>query len=74
MIPVYQNKKMKATDLIKRAHKRGLFVHLYTFRNEPKYLADDYQGDPIAEYKDFYSLGVDGVFSDYAGTAVAAKP
>jgi len=74
VIPVYNNKRMMPTDLIVRAHKKGLLVHLYTFRNEAKYLADDYKGDPKVEYKDFYSLGVDGVFSDYPGTAVASRP
>lgn len=55
------------------AHAAGLVVHPYTFRNEEKYLTADYGGDPIAEYKQFYDLGVDGVFSDFPDTAVAAR-
>ncbi len=61
------------TDLIKNAHAVGLQVVPYTFRNEPRRLASDYKGDPKAEYKNFYALGVDGVFSDFVDTAVAAR-
>ncbi|KAF0813631.1 Glycerophosphodiester phosphodiesterase, periplasmic [Andreprevotia sp. IGB-42] len=61
------------TDVIANAHKAGLFVHVFTFRNEAKYLAGIYKGDPAAEYLAFYRAGVDGVFSDFAGTAVAAR-
>jgi glycerophosphoryl diester phosphodiesterase len=61
------------TDLIQRAHRRGLLVHTWTFRNEPQYLAADYGGNEIEEYLQFFELGIDGVFSDFAGTAVAAR-
>ncbi|MBC7801631.1 MAG: PEP-CTERM sorting domain-containing protein, partial [Gemmatimonadaceae bacterium] len=30
--------------------------------------------DPQAEYRQFYALGVDGVFSDFPDQAVAAVP
>lgn len=61
------------TSLINDAHAAGLFVHVYTFRNEQKYLAGYYKGDPTAEYLAFYRAGVDGVFSDFANTAFAAR-
>jgi glycerophosphoryl diester phosphodiesterase len=61
------------TSLIRRAHKRGLKVHTWTFRNEPFRLASDYDGDPKAEYKLFFALGIDGLFSDFTDTAVAAR-
>jgi glycerophosphoryl diester phosphodiesterase len=48
-------------------------VHPYTFRSEAKRLASDFKGDPKAEYKLFYNLGVDGVFSDFPDTAKAAR-
>ena len=64
---------MPATSVVKDAHAAGLFVHAYTFRNEAKRLASDFKGDPKAEYKLFYNLGVDGVFSDFADTAKAAR-
>jgi alkaline phosphatase len=56
------------TTLIQDAHNAGLQVHPYTFRNEGRYLAADYKGDPEAEYKQFISLGVDAYFSDFPGT------
>ena len=61
------------TDVVKNAHAAGLFVHAYTFRSEPELLVSDYHGDPRAEYQRFYELGVDGVFSDFPDTAVAAR-
>ncbi len=61
------------TDLIQRAHAQGLLVHPYTFRSEPRRLAADYAGNPAAEYLMFYELGVDGLFSDFADDAVAAR-
>jgi glycerophosphoryl diester phosphodiesterase len=48
-------------------------VHAYTFRNETRYLLPTYNNDPKAEYKNFYNLGLDGVFTDYTATAVEAK-
>ncbi len=59
--------------LVRDAHKAGLFVHAYTFRNEPKYLAANFMNDPLEEYKAYYALGVDGVFSDFADTALKAR-
>jgi glycerophosphoryl diester phosphodiesterase len=56
------------TTLIQDAHKAGLQVHPYTFRNEARYLAADYNGDPEAEYRQFISLGVDAYFTDFPGT------
>ena len=61
------------TKVIENAHQLGLLVHPYTFRNEPRYLAADYVAAPTSEYIQFYQLGVDGVFSDFADTAVAAR-
>jgi glycerophosphoryl diester phosphodiesterase len=64
---------LPATNLIQRAHKIGLLVHTWTFRNEQKRLVSDYAGNPVNEYLQFYRLGIDGVFSDFADTAVAAR-
>ena len=64
---------MAPTAVLDNAHKAGLFVHPYTFRSEAKRLASDYKGDPKAEYKRFYELGVDGVFADYPDHAKAAR-
>jgi glycerophosphoryl diester phosphodiesterase len=65
--------KLLETDVIARAHAAGLRVHTYTFRNEPATLAPEYAGDPLREYAAFFALGVDGVFSDFADTAIAAR-
>ena len=61
------------TSVIADAHKLGLFVHVFTFRNEKKYLAADYHGDPSLEYLKFFRLGVDGVFTDFTHTGVGAR-
>ena len=37
------------TSLVADAHKAGLFVHPFTFRNESRRLASDYKGDPANE-------------------------
>ena len=66
-------KVLEPTDLVARAHARGLVVHPYTFRNEAKRLAFDYGDNPIEEYLRFYEAGVDGLFSDFADTAFAAR-
>ncbi len=63
---------LPATSVLKDAHAAGLVVHPFTFRNEAKRLASDFKGDPAAEYKLFFQLGVDGVFSDFTDTAVKA--
>ena len=64
---------MPATDVVKNAHAVGLVVHPYTFRSEAKRLASDFKGDPKAEYRLFYELGVDGVFADFPDHAKAAR-
>ena len=68
------DKTLKApSSLVQDAHAAGLVVHPYTFRNEPRFLAADYKGDPQAEYLQFFKLGVDGLFSDFSDTAVKAR-
>jgi glycerophosphoryl diester phosphodiesterase len=58
------------TGVIADAHKAGLLVHAYTFRNDASLYGFT---DPADEYKAFYKLGVDGLFSDFPDTAVAAR-
>jgi glycerophosphoryl diester phosphodiesterase len=64
---------LSPTSLIDDAHIAGLLVHPYTFRDEERYLAADYNGDPKLEYEQFFKLGVDGVFSDFPDTAVSVQ-
>jgi glycerophosphoryl diester phosphodiesterase len=66
-------KLLPPTNVIANAHAAGLLVHPYTFRDEQRRLASDFKGNPINEYLSFYELGVDGLFSDFAETAVAAR-
>ena len=59
------------TDLIQRAHARGLLVHTWTFRDDA--FPTGYPGGPVDEYLNFYKLGIDGVFSDFPDTAFGAR-
>lgn len=64
------------TTLVSDAHKAGLFVHEYTFRSEKGgyyNVSFDNGGDPVKEYLQHYRLGVDGVFTDAADTALEAR-
>lgn len=63
----------EASDVVKNAHDLGLFVHTWTFRSEPKRLNSAFKDDPAAEYRAFFDLGVDGVFSDFPDHAVKAR-
>ncbi|MGZ3807581.1 MAG: glycerophosphodiester phosphodiesterase [Bacteriovorax sp.] len=68
-----KNEALPPTTLIQDAHAVGLKVHPFTFRKEAQYLLKDYQGDFQKELLQFYELGVDAVFSDFADQAVLAK-
>jgi glycerophosphoryl diester phosphodiesterase len=59
------------TDLVERAHRAGLLVHVWTIRVEKEFLPAGYHGDVKAEFEQFRSLGVDGVFTDFPDLAVA---
>ncbi|NEX64059.1 glycerophosphodiester phosphodiesterase family protein [Noviherbaspirillum galbum] len=63
------------TSLVADAHKAGLFVHEYTFkRGKSDYNTTfDARNDPLSEYLQHFRLGVDGVFSDAADIAIAAR-
>jgi glycerophosphoryl diester phosphodiesterase len=61
------------TDFVEEAHRRGLFVHTWTFRNEARFLLADYGDDPVQEYLQFYCLGVDGLFADNPDTAITSR-
>ena len=58
-----------STGVIERAHAKGLMVHTWTFRDD----ASGYGfADPKAEMQYYMKLGVDGVFTDFPATGVAA--
>jgi glycerophosphoryl diester phosphodiesterase len=69
------------TTFVQDAHAAGLDVVAYTFRNENSFLPLELRssanpaeyGNAIAEYEQFFRLGIDGVFSDNPDTAKAAR-
>tara|TARA_R110002074_G_scaffold211818_2_gene381322 strand:- start:135 stop:1226 length:1092 start_codon:yes stop_codon:yes gene_type:complete len=69
------------TGLVAAAHKAGLVVHPWTFRRENYFLPTDFKsgvdprdpGDLAGEIAAYAAAGVDGLFSDNPGIAVAAR-
>jgi glycerophosphoryl diester phosphodiesterase len=53
------------TTVVRDAHEAGLLVHVWTLRPESRFLAERYNGDPLAEVRELAALGVDGMFGDY---------
>ena len=74
-------RSMPATSLVSDAHTAGLKVVAWTFRAENAFLPlERRHGDTPAAHGDLtaylqavYALGVDAVFSDFPGAAVAAR-
>jgi glycerophosphoryl diester phosphodiesterase len=72
---------LQPTSFVSDAHRAGLLVHPYTFRNENQFLPLELRSSPdpnaygnaIAEYEQFYGLGVDGLFADNPDTAIEAR-
>ncbi|MBQ0937168.1 glycerophosphodiester phosphodiesterase [Ideonella paludis] len=59
-----------STGVVELAHSKGLLVYTWTFRND----ASGYGfKDPQAEMRYYMSLGLDGVFTDFPATGVAAR-
>jgi len=61
------------TALVAEAHKRGLFVHVFTFRNESGVWLPTTRVIRRLSTCSFFRLGVDGVFSEFPDTAVMAR-
>lgn len=69
------------TTVVKDAHRAGLKVVVYTFRDENQFLPADFRdgdnpnakGDIFGELDTFFRTGIDAVFSDYPDTADAAR-
>ena len=74
-------RSLPPTSFVADAHRAGLVVHPFTFRNENSFLPLELRtsedpaayGDALAEYEQFYELGVDGLFSDNSDTAAEAS-
>jgi glycerophosphoryl diester phosphodiesterase len=57
------------TDLVTRAHALGLLVHVWTLRIDKEFLPAGYHGRAEAEFEQFRTLGVDGLFTDFPDVA-----
>ncbi|KAK2160453.1 hypothetical protein LSH36_133g05073 [Paralvinella palmiformis] len=69
----YKNWIGSETGLIQEVLRTGLKFHVYTFRNEDRYLAWDFKQDPINEYLYFDQLGdIEAYFTDFPGTMYRA--
>jgi glycerophosphoryl diester phosphodiesterase len=74
-------RSLPPTTFVRDAHRAGLVVHPYTFRAENTFLPLELRssadpaayGDLAAEVRQFFHLGVDGLFSDNPDRAVAAR-
>ncbi|CAN1488202.1 UgpQ Glycerophosphoryl diester phosphodiesterase [Caulobacteraceae bacterium] len=87
VVPTDGKALLPATSFVKDAHAVGLKVHPWTVRAENYFLPKDLQRLPaslrpdtptlhgnVAEmFRALYEAGVDGVFSDFPGLAVAAR-
>ena len=58
-----------ATDLVTRAHAAKLLVHVWTLRIDKEFLPAGYHGNADAEFAQFRTLGVDGLFTDFPDIA-----
>lgn len=59
-----------STGVLEMAHDKGLMVHTWTFRNDSSGYGF---ADPQAEMTYYFDLGVDGLFTDFGDTGVAAR-
>jgi len=82
IVPRDQNGfSLPPTTFVDDAHAAGLAVHPWTFRAENAFLPAELRssddpaefGDLAAELRQFFDLGVDGVFTDHPDLAVAAR-
>jgi glycerophosphoryl diester phosphodiesterase len=77
---------LSPTSLINDAHAQGRIVHSWTFRAENNFLPLEFRrgnpadptylrqhGDMAGEVALFFSLGLDGVFSDQPDLAVDGR-
>lgn len=82
VVPIVDGGLGPATPLVRWAHDAGLAVHPWTVRAENAFLpaklkrgtAPADHGDVDAVFRAIYATGVDGLFSDFPGLAVKARP
>lgn len=76
-----EERSLAPTRLVEDAHAAGMLVFAWTFRSENLFLPAELRqgedalahGDAAAEYRQFFELGVDAVFSDFPEDAVRAR-
>jgi glycerophosphoryl diester phosphodiesterase len=69
------------SSLVRDAHQQDLLVHVWTLRDENRFMATNFRrgsdpdakGDAIAEATAFLDAGVDGIFTDQTDTTVEAR-
>ncbi len=69
------------SELVDDAHAEDLLVHVWTIRDENRFMATNFRrgadpnakGDVRAEIAAFLDAGVDGLFADYPDSAVDAR-
>ena len=68
------------TPVVRNAHRAGLEVHAWTFRQENRYLPTEFRssadltqpGDLVGEIRRFLGAGLDGFFTDNPDLGVEA--
>ena len=65
------NERGQSNGFVESAHALGLVVHAWTFRNDD-YL-EEWFTSPGDELSRFLGLGIDGFFTDFPDTGVAAR-
>jgi len=62
-------------NVLRMAHDVGLLVSIYTIRNakEDEIVVTDYGGDLNEEYKYYFDLGVDSIFSEKVDEAISSR-
>lgn len=81
VIPRKRGRLASPTDLVDRAHRAGLLVHLWTFRPENYFLPAEYRnglnparrGKAESEIRHFLATGIDGFFTDSTPDGIAAR-
>lgn len=61
----YKNWISYISNFVQRAHDRQLQVHVWTLRNEDRYLAWDFEQDVYMAFEFFVGQQVDGLFTDF---------
>ncbi|WP_226644515.1 glycerophosphodiester phosphodiesterase [Microbulbifer variabilis] len=70
MLMEVEDGRPRANNVVRRAHRRNLQVHPYTFRAEPENLPEEFENFNQFLHFAAYQLQVDGIFTDQPDQAV----